>query len=141
MSELYEADALSEVLAHLLSDPSVVEAFGGADHITGLPEGPFPHLVVSPGPGGDLGEALSSITPDVQLESLGGPDGETGSHELWQLLMRAVVSVKGMPERDHVSGRPVVTFVRFIGGVAKQNLSSGQTRWQATASVSITPPQ
>lgn len=141
MSELYDADAVSEVLAELMSDPLVLEEFGGVEHISGLPEGPWPHLVVSPGSGGSLGAALAWHEPDLLLEVVGPVDGTIGPAALWRLMMIVVTTVKAMPERDHVPGRPVVSAVKFTGGITKQPLASGQIRWQATAALTIGLPQ
>jgi len=141
MGELYDADPVAEVLAHFKQDPLVIDAAGGEDHISGMIEGPWPHVVVSPGAGGDLREAVASMEPDVLVEVIGPADGTIGPAALWRIAMKAVVSAKGMPERDHVAGRAVVSAVRFTGGLTKQPLSSGQIRWSATLSVTISAPQ
>lgn len=141
MGELYEADAVSEVLAHFKTDPRVVEAVGGEDRISGLTEAPWPRIVVSPGAGGDMREAQSSIEPYVLVEVVGPLDGTIGPAELWRTAMKCVTSAKSMPERDHVVGRAIVSRVRLIGGVNKQPLLSGQTRWSLTLAVAISPPQ
>lgn len=140
MGDLSDADAVAEVLAHLKQDTQLVEAFGGVDHISGLVEGPWPHLVVSPGPGGDLRDLLAVMDPDVLVEVVGPLDGSMGSAALWRLALKTILSVKAMPERDAEPGRAVVSLVRFTGGLVKQPLASGQTRWQANLSVSISPP-
>lgn len=141
MGELYDADPVSAVLAHFWQDQTVLDACGGADHISGQIEAPWPHIVVSPGAGGSLRDMTAVIEPDVLVEVVGPPDGTVGSAALWRIAMICAVSAKKMPERDHAAGQPVVSLVRITGGLGKQPLTSGQTRWSLTLSVSISPPQ
>lgn len=141
MGELVDADGVSEVLAHCKADADLLAALGGGpEHISGLNEGPYPHLVVSPGFGGDLRDLLAVHVAEVLVEVYGPLDGSVGSHDLWRILMRALVSIKGMPERAHVPGRAIVSGVTVIGGITRQPLESGQMRWQAITNVAVSPP-
>lgn len=141
MGELADADAVAEVLTHVTADAALVAALGGTDHISGRIEGPWPHLVIEPGFGGDLRDLLSSVEPDVNVSVIGPPDETVGSAALWRLTMQTLASIRRMPDRDHQPGRAVVSNVRLTGGLTKQPLTSGQTRWQATVNVTISPPQ
>lgn len=142
MGALHDADAVSELLTHFKSDPLVLEAIGGPDHISGLIEGPWPHLVVQPGVGGDLRDLDSAaIEPDVLVDVIGPFDGTVGPAELWRIAMKVLLSAKALPEADHVPGRLVVSKVRVTGGLTKQPLASGQTRWQATVHLTVSAPQ
>lgn len=141
MGDLADADAVAEVLTHLKGDTTLLASFGGSPaNVSGLPEAPFPHIVVSPGAGGDLRELLASHEPEVLLEWYAPGDGSIGSADLWRVAMRTLTSLKQMPERVQPAGRPVVCDVRVTGGLTRTPLESGQLRWQATVNVTIAPP-
>ena len=127
MGDLSDADPVAEVLRAVRAAAADV-GVPDASHVSGIIEGPWPHIVVSPGPGGDLRDARAVIEPDVLVEVVGPADGTIGPAALWRIAMKCVLLAKGLPERDHEPGRPVISDVRFTGGLAKQRLSSGQTR-------------
>lgn len=139
MGELWEADPVAEVLRAYKADPSAV-GVPDETHISGQIEGPWPHIVVSPGPGGDLRDALAVIEPDVLVEVIGPADGSIGSAALWRIAMRCITTAKRLEQDVTEPGRPVISQVRFTGGLTKQPLSSGQVRYQANLSVAISPP-
>lgn len=141
MGDLADADAVAEVLLHLKGDTALLESFAGtAANVSGIPEAPFPHIVVSPGAGGDPRDLLASHEPEVLLEWWAPGDGSVGSADLWRLAMRTLTSLKQMPERNQPAGRAVVCGVRVTGGLTRQPLESGQLRWQATINVAVAPP-
>jgi hypothetical protein len=139
MGDLWEADPVAEVLRAVTANASTV-GVPGPEHVSGQIEGPWPHIVVAPGPGGDLRDAMAVIEPDVLLEVIGPADGSIGPAALWRIAMKCIVLVKGLTEQPTEPGRAVISGVRFTGGLTKQPLASGQTRWQVTLSVAISPP-
>lgn len=140
MAEFEDADAVVEVLAWLRSDPDVLAAFGGPDHVTGLMEAPWPHLRVAASAGGDAGDLTWDSRPEVVLEVYGDPQGTVGSAALRRLLLLVGRVLKRMPAtRDVGAGETVVCDVRPVGAAAPQTLSSGQARWTMTVSVTIHP--
>ena len=63
MSDLSTVDTVSILLGWLRTHPAVLAAFGDPSHISGMVEGPWPHLRVIDGAGGDYGQMRWLITP------------------------------------------------------------------------------
>ena len=53
--QVWDADPVAASHTWLRNDPTVLAEFGHEDHVTGIRESPWPHLIVGPGEGGDLG--------------------------------------------------------------------------------------
>lgn len=135
------ADPLAECLAWLKADPAVTDAFtGGAAHISGLVEAPWPHVRLDVGPGGDLRDLRWDTETEVTVEITSDPEGRPGKAALRQLLIVALASLTRLPERDHSPGDAVVSRVRPSGVFAFTTLASGQIRWSAGVLVVIRPP-
>ncbi|HET9656745.1 MAG TPA: hypothetical protein VFP72_15440 [Kineosporiaceae bacterium] len=149
MGDQADADPVSIALAHLRTDSTVLAAFGGADHISGLVEAPWPHLRVTQGPGGSLRDLRWALTSDVILEVYGAPDGSPGDAEMRRLGMRAVLAVKALQDKVYGPAEPVVSRVvpatnlapSPVTGVGNlMELATGQSRWTATLTLTLRPP-
>lgn len=142
MGDLTAADPLAVVVSWLKAHAAVAAEFGGPDHVSGLREGPWPHILVEPGQGGDLGDGTWLIRPEVTLTVFGDPDGSPGRAELYRLAMVAFQAVKGLEDRSYSpgDGQPVVSEVRPTGAVAWNPLRTGQGSWTFGVFVSLHPP-
>lgn len=100
MSEpnLADADPVSALLAWLQNHPEVADALGGPGRVSGIEEGPWPHLRVDHGPGGDLRDLRWAISPEVTLEVLGDPGGWPGKAELRRILLRCALAAQELAE-------------------------------------------
>jgi hypothetical protein len=104
----------------------VVGAFGGADHISGEIEAPWPRLRVTDGAGGSLRTLRWDTAPEVLLEGYSDPTGWPGKAELRRLVMLAAIVLVKLPEQDPVAPGPVVCQV-IPQTLAVTPLTSGQT--------------
>lgn len=137
--ELADADPVSEVLAWLTQHPKVAEALGGPGRVSGIAEGPWPHLSVGHGPGGDLRGLVWATSPEVQLEVYGDPGGWPGRGELRRVLLLCAAAAKELVEAPHTPGRPVISGIRPSGLLIWSPLVDGQPRWLLSLSVTLHP--
>lgn len=141
MTDPSAADPLAVVVAWLRAHPRIAAEFGGPEHVSGLLEAPWPHLVVSPGPGGDLGDLYWLSSPEVTLEVYDDPAGTRGRAALRRLAMIAAVVCKELADRtDHSPTEPVVSEVRPTGVLAWSPLATGQPRWTLNLGITLRPP-
>jgi hypothetical protein len=130
-------------LAWLQQHPRVTAAWGGADHVSGLVEAPWPHLRVMAGPGGSLRRGIWTRDQEVRLEGITDPAGTTGEYAISQLVLVAVGALLELADQPTAPGDPVISFARPIGtvgrdsstgfgGIAGQQLTSGQVRYSAS---------
>jgi hypothetical protein len=135
-----DADAVPVALTWLRGHERVLEAFGGPDHISGVRRAPWPHLRVTPAPGGDLRDLLYEQAQEVTLEVYGDPDGSVPEPTLRRLTMLAVRALAEMPERRPYDGvTPVVSLVTVSVVPFGQVLANKQVRWSATVNVVLRP--
>ncbi|MFK0279550.1 hypothetical protein ACIQVL_03615 [Streptomyces sp. NPDC090499] len=141
MSELTLADAdpVSAILAWLQEHPEAADALGGPGRVSGIAEAPWPHLLISHGPGGDLRDLLWAIAPEVTLEVYGDPGGWPGQAELRRILMRCAKAAQDLVEAPHVPGRPVISGIKPSGLLVWSPLVDGQPRWLMNLSVTLHP--
>lgn len=139
MADLTATDPVAEAVAHLKSHPGVLSAFGGAEHISGVVEAPWPHLRVDLGPGGDLGDLLWATTVEVTLEVYDDPAGTRGKAALRALTLTAALALMELTDRVPTTGQPVISRVRPSGMVAFTPLASGQLRCTLGMLVTIRP--
>ncbi|CAL9326842.1 hypothetical protein [Streptomyces sp. SudanB91_2054] len=137
--ELADADPVSVILAWLLKHPVAADALGGPGRVSGIAEGPWPHLRVTHGPGGDLRDLTWGITPEVTLELYGDPGGWPGQAELRRILLRCVLAVKELEEAPYVPGQPVISGVNPSGLLVWSPLVDGQPRWVMNLLVTLHP--
>lgn len=140
MADMTAADPVAVVLGWLRQHPRVLDEFGGANHVSGVYEAPWPRLRVTTAPGGILDDLLWSNAHEVTLETVDHPDGRLGKAELWRLAVVALTAVKDLPGRDVGPADPVVSLVRPSGTVGWSPLETGQGRWTVGVSLVIRPP-
>ncbi|WP_328491173.1 hypothetical protein [Streptomyces zaomyceticus] len=141
MSEpnLADADPVSALLAWLQNHPEVADALGGPGRVSGIEEGPWPHLRVDHGPGGDLRDLRWAISPEVTLEVLGDPGGWPGKAELRRILLRCALAAQELAEAPHAPGKPVISGIKPSGLLLWAPLATGHPRWLMNLSVTIHP--
>ncbi|MEV7512081.1 hypothetical protein AB0O57_29405 [Streptomyces sp. NPDC091201] len=138
-STLADADPVSELLAWLQQSPAAADALGGPGRVSGIPEAPWPHLVVTHGAGGDFRDLTWATSPEVMLELHGDPGGWPGRAELRRILLLCATIAKQAVEAPHVPGRPVISGVQPSGTLVWAPLVDGQPRWMFGLSVTIHP--
>ncbi|MEW1700109.1 hypothetical protein ACIQCR_17125 [Streptomyces sp. NPDC093249] len=119
----------------------MARALGGPDRVSGISEGPWPHLRVCHGPGGDLRTLTWAIEPEVILEVYGDPGGWPGQAELRRILLVCATAAADFPGAPHSPGRPVVCGVRPSGMLVWSPLVDGQPRWLLGLLVAMHPEQ
>lgn len=140
MADLTSADAVAISLAWLRQHTGVLQALGGADHITGLLEAPWPHVVVSPSPGGDLRGLRWDTVQEVSLDVHDDPAGTLGQAGLWRLAVLCATALTELPDREFAATEPVVCEAEPSGSVIWSPLETGQGRWQVSLSLVVHPP-
>lgn len=142
MATIADADAVAELITRFQGSAMVEEEFGGAEHVSGAVEGPWPHIAVAPSGGGDLrGLVGGSIATGVKIEFIADPGRSVGAAELWRKAMKVLIEAAGYAEQDTPDGRPVIANVTPVDYPAEQATISGQDRVIATLEVVIAPPQ
>jgi hypothetical protein len=137
--EQADADALAVVLAHLKAHPTVTGLFGTS--VSGMTEGPWPHLTVTDGPGGDLRDGRWAHDQEIILEAHGNPSGTPGKAALKNMLFRAVAAVRELPDLPVLDPTaPVVSRVRSTGVLVWNPMANGQGVYTTSVMVSIHPP-
>lgn len=139
MATLADTDAIAIVLGWLTGHAGVLAAFGGATHVSGLNEPPYPHLRVAGSPGGSDGDLTWVVSPEVLVETCGDPDGSPGSAALRRLHYVALLAAKELPGRAHTSATPVVCDVAPTSSAQSLPLPLGQPRWVSTLRVTLHP--
>lgn len=141
-TDLADADPVAVVYAWLRQHPKVLAALGAPEHLSGIREAPWPHLVVGLGAGGapDDHELLIS-EPEVELVVWGHPDGSHSDPALRRLLMTAVAAVVELRTAPYDPVRPVVSRVRATTPPQPQTLVNGQRRWRQGVTLRLRPPQ
>jgi hypothetical protein len=148
VADLADADAVAVVIDWLGSHDRLTTALtaldigevDGADHISGIPEAPWPHVVVTEGAGGDLGDLRYWSIPEVQIEVFDDYEGSTGEAEIIRIAKIAVMAVRELTERvDVPPGEPVVPYVRATSGLFPEPAETGQNRAVVTLALTIRP--
>lgn len=140
MSEsLADADPVSALLAWLQTHPEVADVLGGPGRVSGIEEGPWPHLRIDHGPGGDLGDLSWRIQPEVMLEVYGDPGGWPGKAELRRILLRCAQAAQERVQAPHIPGEPVISGIKPSGLLIWAPLATGQPKWMLNLSVTLRP--
>lgn len=141
MPDQADADPVSVLLDWLRAHPEAQDLVGGPEHYSGIMEAPWPHVVLSDGPGGSLRDLTWSAEPEVNVEVYSAPNGAPGSAELRRILVRVLRICRNLSEEQLVDFfTPVVCRVRPTGGYQMQTLTNGQLRCSAGLLVAIHPP-
>ncbi|MEV8344546.1 hypothetical protein [Streptomyces niveus] len=136
---LADADPVSALLAWLQQSTEAADALGAPGRVSGIPEAPWPHLVIGHGPGGDLRDLRWGTEPEVTLEIHGDPGGWPGKAELRRILIRCAQAAEGVVEAPHTPGQPVISGVRPSGLLIWAPLVDGQPRWLLNLLVALHP--
>lgn len=135
-----DVDPVALVYQWLRDHPATPLLLGGPEHVTGIPETPWPHVAVDDGFAGDTREGWSGEF-EVSLEVLGAPDGTPGKADLRNLAYRVLDQLRALPEADVTDPtQPVVSKVRPSGVFAWSPLSNGQPRYVLGVIVTVRPP-
>ncbi|GAA2842879.1 hypothetical protein ACFQ0M_48055 [Kitasatospora aburaviensis] len=133
-------DPVAAALTHLRQHPTVVQAFGGPDHVSGMVEAPWPRLRVLSGPGGDLRGLRWDTAGEVTIEAISDPAGWPGSAELRRLTLLAGAALIALPDVDPPPAGPVVSHVRPTSPAPTlTELTSGAIRYSLTLQVVMHP--
>ena len=134
-----DADPVSALLLWLQKHPRVAEALSGPGHVSGISEGPWPHLRVTHGSSGDMRTLTWATEPEVTLEVYGDPGGWPGQAELRRITLICAAAATELPEAPHSPGQPVVSGVRPSGMLLWSPLIDGQPRWILGLLVAVHP--
>lgn len=136
---LVDADAVALTLPWLRSHAKVLSAFGGAEHVSGLREAPWPHLQVTDGVGGDFGNGIGDpLVEVVDLTVWGAPDGSVGEAAMRRLIITACEAMVDLQFAPYTPGQPAVSRVR-VTSINSQALTNGQRRRIAAVQVTMRP--
>ena len=138
--DLSAADAVAIVHEWLRDHPDTLTILGGPEHVSGLPEAPWPHLVVSAAPGGNPRDFVWSSEQAVNLEVCGSPDGSPGQASLWRKAVQLAQRTKQLVDLEVDTTDPVVGRVGFSGVVNNAPTSAGQPRQTLGLLVVVHPP-
>lgn len=142
MPDLSDADPVEYVHDWLRNHPATATLLGGPDHVSGIPEAPWPHVVASDGLSGDLRGMVWEAEFEVTLEVIGAPDGSPGQAALRKIAMQLLKAVVDAPEDDRPTATdPVVSRARPSGVFAWSPMSNGQPRYTIGVMVTIRPPR
>lgn len=136
-----DADAISVALSWLRQHPLFLAEFGSAEHVSGVLEAPWPHLVVGDGPGGSEYEGRWRSTQEVSLELYGHPSGLHGKAALKRYSRIVMACLIDLADSQVVGpSQPAVSLVEPSGVLAFQPLQTGQGRYTFGALVTLRPP-
>ncbi len=139
MAELDTVDPVAVMYDWLAGHPDVLAAFGGTEHVTGVAEAPWPHLVVTEGPSADMREVEWAFAKEVLIEVHDDPAGSYGPSALWRLSLLAARAAKEIVEREQPFGEPVISRVQISGGPVQTPLTTGGLRSTTTLLVTAHP--
>lgn len=139
--DLADADPVAVLLDWFKNHPAAVALLGGSDHFSGLLEDPWPHVVLSDGPGGSMRDLVWEGEFEVMVEVYGDPMGSPGQAALRKIGIRLAKIATDLPEHQQVTATtPVVSRVRSSGVAAFQPLANGQDRFTIGLLLTIRPP-
>lgn len=135
----HDADAVAEVLSWLRTHATALDVLGDPPSLSGIPEAPWPHLVVTEGINSDLRNMTWEHMQEVTLELLSDPTTGPGKAALRQQILRLAAAVLELPGRTVAPTDAVVSFVE-PGTLRFQKLSTGQLSYQLDMKVTVHPP-
>ena len=140
VADLAACDPVAALKAWIEDHPVTVTVLGGPEHVTGIQEAPWPHLVLGDGPGGDLRGLVATMELEVTMELYGAPDGSPGQAALWRKAVAVAQLATRLPdEHDPGPGEPIVSRVRPAGVFTWAPTSLGQPRYVFGVYVVIQP--
>ena len=134
-----EVNPVAEVIAWLEAHPDLAAESITADHVSGVVEAPWPHIRVTPSPGGFLNDLVHAHAEEVQVEVLDHPGGTLGQAGLRRLLLLVARVVGELDDRDVTAGQTVISDVRSTSGAVWSPLSDGHLRYLTTFQITAHP--
>lgn len=132
---LVGADPLRRAVGHLSRSPVVAGALGGPGRVGGTNAPPYPRLLVTDPPGGDLRSGRWLTATSVQLELYGDPDATQTRDQLRRAMLTVLAELVRLPEAPPGPGEPVITAVTLDGGVGFSATATRQKRYLAGATI------
>lgn len=128
-ADLSDVDPVASALDWLKADEVLVAKFGSAEHISGLYEAPWPHLVVEDGPGGSLGVLRWATIGEVTLKVFDDPRGKLGAGGCRRLVIAAAMSLTKMTDTTPGEAKAVTCNVVPSGVASPNPQRNGQNCW------------
>lgn len=138
---LVDADPVALVLEYLAADTDVTAILGGAGRVGGVDRPPYPRLRVTNPPGGDDRSLTWLVSPLIQIEALGDPDGKPGNEVLRRVLYTATTALRRLPEQPYTPGTVVVTNVAPVGAGGSSPLPGNRPRYIGQVRLWLHPPR
>lgn len=139
VAAIADLDPVAWALSTLAGSSDVVGAFGGADHVSGLPEQPWPHLEVADAAAGDdrnLWSIDTAITLAAWADPAGHPTGRAGLRKLCYIAVATLIGAARAP----YTGGPVVVAAESTRAVSWSPISTtGQQRYLSVITVRAHP--
>lgn len=136
-----DVDPLAVVLAHLKAHPTIATLLGGPEHVSGIHEAPWPHLIVTEGIASDLRRGDWEAEYEIALQLLGHPTGAPGKAEVRRLsakVMRVLLAMEDEMEPGPTD--PVVSKTGPSGGYIWHPTAGGQPTYRFAVRVTVHPP-
>jgi hypothetical protein len=141
VDRLVDADPVAFVKGVLGADGDVTTILGGSGRVRGVDRPPYPCLRITNPPGGSDGSLLWLISPVIQIEALGDPDGTPGNAVLRRALYAATTALRRIPEQPYIPGTPVITNVSAVGAGGSSPLPGDRPRYIAQVRLTMHPPR
>ena len=143
MDSLLAADPVARIVAHLQAAltpaPGDTEnALAGCRTVSAHNEPPYPCIVVSDPPGGDVGRGQWIVRTAVQIEVMGAPDGSVARSTLKAVAYAAIARLASLPEAPYDPFWPTITDVT-AAAPGWSPMPSGQGRYLFRATVTSHP--
>lgn len=138
-TEFEDVNPVAEVIGWLETHAALAAEGLTAEHVSGRVEAPWPHVRVTPSPGGFLQDMIHQHTEEVQVEVIDHPGGVLGQATVRRLLLLVAKAVAGLDDRDVSAGETVVTDVRSTSGAVWSPLPGEQPRYLTTFSITAHP--
>lgn len=137
MSTYADLTAVPVALLWLKTHPAVLAEVQDATAVSGMREAPWPHVSLTTGSGGQMGDTLAgTATPEVAFEVWGHPDGRHGDAALSHLCGTIIDALLELRDTDWVPGTPIISGVR-PSAPYPQTLTNKQRRWLFTVSFDL----
>lgn len=136
---LVAADPAAFIVRYLAQHPVLLEALGGPGRVGPRNRPPYPRVVVTDQPGGQIRPTVWAIDTEYLFEIMGDPDGSQGRQQLRAIMLTVEGLMAELPAAAREPGDPVVTAVSFYGSGGFTETADRQKRYIATATVTSHP--
>jgi hypothetical protein len=134
-----DLDPVAWALAVVRGSAVLLEEFGGADHMSGLNEAPYPRLRIAPSPNVD-DRRLWLTDTEVLVQAWGDVAGHPGGQADLRRLCYLAVDVLYQQNYAPYGGGPVIAQVTPTGVTWSPLTATGQPRWVSAVMVRAHPP-